>query len=165
MCIVHRLDSNFWKILSLKSEGLFILTPDFSSLARIVAQTRMDSEKLRISESLELLQASWSSSLFQSKDREIVNSLMNMETGIAQGYRGPVKSNFVQKWQMTLSKSDDWQWCWTATVNDRQSFYSATSIFAFGENVWAAASKGRFGLAVFRTAGLLETSKSRYCIG
>ena len=117
--------------------------------------------ELRISESLELLQASWSSFPIQRQgDRELVD-----EHGIAQGCRGPVKSNFVQKWQVALSKSDDWQWCWTATVNDRQSFYSATSIFAFGENVWAAASKGRFGLAVFRTAGLLETSKSRYCIG
>ena len=56
--------------------------------------------ELRISESLALLQASWSSSLFQNKDREIVNSLMNMESGIAQGYRGPVKSNFVQKWRL-----------------------------------------------------------------
>ena len=153
---------NFWKILSLKTEGLFILTPDFSSLARIVAQTRMDSEKLRISESLELKGKLiiLSFPIQRQEDRELVD-----EHGIAQGYRGPVKSNFVQKWQMALSKSDDWQWCWTATVNDRQSFYSATSIFAFGENVWAAASKGRFGLAVFRTAGLLETSKSRYCIG
>ena len=162
MCIVHRLDSNLWKILSLKSEGLFILTPDFSSLARIVAQTRMDSEKtdfriLGIAAGKLII---LSFPIQRQGDRELVD-----EHGIAQGYRGPVKSNFVQKWQMALSKSDDWQWCWTATVNDRQSFYSATSIFAFGENVWAAASKGRFGLAVFRTAGLLETSKSRYCIG
>ena len=111
MCIVHRLDSNLWKILSLKSEGLFILTPDFSSLARIVAQTRMDSEKRILNFGF---QNPWNCcrqvdhSLFsnpktgRSWTRWWTWNRPRMSRSCKEQFRPKVTNGFVQKWRLAM---------------------------------------------------------------
>ena len=149
--IWHCLDSNLWVWDDRFTRNSTLLASCCSN-KNGVGNT---APELWISESLGLVPGKFYHSLLLSKDRQIVDSLMNRNSGIVQGYRLRIlRSRNVEQ---MCPKVTTGKWYWTATVNNRERLKSAlaplqppTSLL---ENVCAACN-GRFGLAVFRSAGL-----------